>query len=150
MEEHAIFFFQKIHIAALAGKLLLAVFWDSQGSHLEHYMQRRTTVKSVNYCKMLRNKLRPAICTNQRGCLSQGVVLLHDKAPPQGHISSSTPTKNWIGKFLSTLHTAQTWPLPISIRLVVNLKMMMRWKKRCMSDFVTNENHSFFFLPQLH
>lgn len=46
MEEHTIFF-QKIHIAALAGKLLLAVFWDSQGPNLEHYTERGATVKSV-------------------------------------------------------------------------------------------------------
>jgi hypothetical protein len=47
MEEHAISFFQKIRVAVLAGKLLLAVFWDSQGPNLENYTERGTMVKSA-------------------------------------------------------------------------------------------------------
>jgi len=46
---------------------------------------------------MLRNKLRSAICTNQTGCLSQGVVRLHDKARSHtGHLTiNNTQKLNW-------------------------------------------------------
>ena len=99
-----------------AGKLMLTVFWDSQGPILEHYMEKGVTVTSVNYCNMLRNELRPAIRSKRRGRLTQG-VLLHDNARPHRHTSSSTPFGNCIGKFSSTLPTPQTWPLQISICL---------------------------------
>jgi hypothetical protein len=45
-------------------------------------LERGTTVTSVKYCNMLRNELKPAICTKRRGRLSQGVVLLHDNVHP--------------------------------------------------------------------
>ena len=63
-----------------AGKLMLMVFWDSQGPILEHYMEKGVTVTSVNYCNMLRNELRPAISSKRRGIQEQGVLLLHDNA----------------------------------------------------------------------
>ena len=49
-----------------AGKLLLTVFWDSQGHILEHYMEKGVIVTSVNYCNMLRNELRPAIRSKRK------------------------------------------------------------------------------------
>jgi histone-lysine N-methyltransferase SETMAR len=45
---------------------------------------------------MLRNKLRPAICTNQRGCLSQGVVPLQKARSHTAHLTINTDQKlNW-------------------------------------------------------
>ena len=41
-----------------AGKLMLTVFWDSQGPILETYQERGTTVTSATYCDML-NLLAP-------------------------------------------------------------------------------------------
>jgi len=38
-----------------ARKLMLTVFWDSQGPILEHYLEQDTMVTSVKYCDMLRN-----------------------------------------------------------------------------------------------
>ena len=65
-----------------AGKLMLTVFWDSQGPLLEHYHERGTTINSVRYSEMLTAKLKPAIRSKRRGLLSKGVVLLHDNARP--------------------------------------------------------------------
>jgi len=67
------------------------------------------------------------------------------------HTSPSTPFCNWIGKSSSTLPTAQTWPLQISICLdpsgtlseVVDLQLMMKWKRRCMTGFAVNHKLSF-------
>ena len=50
-----------------AGKLLMTVFWDSQGPILEHYMEKGVTVTSINYSNMLKNELRPAIRLKWRG-----------------------------------------------------------------------------------
>jgi len=80
-----------------AGKLLLTVFWDSQGPILEHYMEKGVTVTSVNYCNMLRNELRPAIRSKRRGWLTQGVLLLHSNARPHtAHLTINTIWQlNW-------------------------------------------------------
>ena len=58
------------------------VFWDSQGSVLEHYQERGTTINSARYSEMLTDRLKPAIRSKRRGLLSKGVVLLHDNARP--------------------------------------------------------------------
>ena len=51
-------------------RLLLTVFWDFQEPIREHYMDRDITVISVNYCNILGNGLRRAVCTKLRGGLS--------------------------------------------------------------------------------
>lgn len=65
-----------------AGKLMLTVFWDSQGVVLEHYQQSGSTINSAGYSGMLVDRLKPAIRSKRRGRLSEGVVLLHDNARP--------------------------------------------------------------------
>ena len=64
------------------GKLMLTVFWDSQGPVLEHYQERGTTINSARYSEMLTDRLKPAIRSKRRGLLSKSVVLLHDNAHP--------------------------------------------------------------------
>jgi Transposase. len=41
-----------------AGKVMLALFWDSNGPILEHYMSRGTTITSSSYCDLLVNDLK--------------------------------------------------------------------------------------------
>jgi histone-lysine N-methyltransferase SETMAR len=65
-----------------AGKVTLTVSWDSQGSTLEHYQERDTTVNSARYSEMLRDKLKPTIRTKRRGLLLKGVAFLHDNSRP--------------------------------------------------------------------
>lgn len=65
-----------------AGKVMLTIFWDSQGVIMEHYLERGATVNSVRYSEMLSTELKPAIRTKRRGLLSSGVLLLHDNARP--------------------------------------------------------------------
>jgi len=45
-------------------------------------------VNSANYCAMLRNELKPAICKKRRGMLSKKVLLHHDNARP--HTAAAT------------------------------------------------------------
>jgi len=65
-----------------AGKVMLTIFWDSQGIILEHYLERGTAVNSVWYSEMLSTELKPAIRTKRQGLLSSGVLLLHDNVRP--------------------------------------------------------------------
>jgi hypothetical protein len=94
-----------------AGKLLLTVFWDSQRPILEYYMETGITVTSVSYCDLLRDELRPAICSKQRGrLLSQRVVLLHDNARPHKAYPTFNTIQQLNWKFSSILLTGQIWP----------------------------------------
>ena len=65
-----------------AGKLMLTVFWNSQGPVLEHYQERGTTINSARYSEMLTDKLKSAFRSKHRELLSKGIVLLHDNARP--------------------------------------------------------------------
>ena len=61
-------------------KVMLTIFWDSQGVILEYYLERGTTVNSVGYSEMLSTEMKPAIRTKR--LLSSSVLLLHDNARP--------------------------------------------------------------------
>jgi hypothetical protein len=65
-----------------ADKLMLTIFWDSQGPILETFLEHGTTVTSATYCDMLQRGLMPAICSKRRGRLSEGVLLLRENAHP--------------------------------------------------------------------
>jgi hypothetical protein len=73
---------KKFKMQPSAGKLILTIFWDSQGPILETYLERGTTVTSATYCDMLQGGLKLAICSKKRGRLSEGVLLSHDNAVP--------------------------------------------------------------------
>ena len=44
-----------------SGKLMLTVFWDSQGPVLEHHQERGTTINSARHSEMLTDRLKPTI-----------------------------------------------------------------------------------------
>jgi hypothetical protein len=75
--------------------------WDSQSPIYEHYLWVRhrcgITVTNVRYFNILWNKLPSPICTDQRGKLSQAVLLLHKNAHRHtaGHIMTTLPMLNW-------------------------------------------------------
>jgi len=73
---------KKFKMQPSAGKLMLTVFWDSQGPILETYQERGTTVTSATYCDILQRELKPAIRSKRRGKLSNEILLLHDNAHP--------------------------------------------------------------------
>jgi len=61
---------------------MLTLFWDSKGSILEDYLEKRHTINSARYSDLLANNLKPAVRTKRRGLLSKKVLLLHDNARP--------------------------------------------------------------------
>jgi len=85
MEASIIFSSKILKTQPSAGKLMLAVFWVSQGPILESYQERGTTVTSATYCDMLQRKVKPAIRSKRRGKLSKEILLLHEIAPPPPH-----------------------------------------------------------------
>lgn len=64
-----------------AGKVMLTVFWDSEGVLLEDYLEKGRTINAQYYCEIL-EKLRRAIQNKRRGKLRRGIVFLHDNARP--------------------------------------------------------------------
>jgi len=91
--------------------------WDSQSPIYEHYLRVRhrcgITATNVWYFKILWNKLPSPICTEQKGRLSQAVLLLHNKAHchTAAHIMTALPMLT--GTFSTTQPTVQTWWLQI-------------------------------------
>ena len=88
MEASIISCSKEINTQPSARKLMLTVFWDSQGPILETYQERGTIVTSATYCDMLQRELKPAIRSKIRGKLSKEVLLLHDNARP--HTTANT------------------------------------------------------------
>jgi histone-lysine N-methyltransferase SETMAR len=68
-----------------AGKVLLTVFWDSEGVLLLDFLERgrgrgeRRSVNAEPYCETL-TQLKNAIRQKRPGLLTAGVILLHDNA----------------------------------------------------------------------
>jgi hypothetical protein len=56
-----------------AGKIMLAVFWDSRGVSLAHFQKRGENVNSASYCEVLL-KLLDAIRRKGPGQLTRGTV----------------------------------------------------------------------------
>ncbi|GFX40898.1 mariner Mos1 transposase [Trichonephila clavipes] len=64
-----------------AGKVLLTVFFDVQGPLLVEFLEHRKSINSDVYCETFQCLLR-SIKSKRPGLLTEGVVLLHDNAPP--------------------------------------------------------------------
>ena len=82
METSTIALQEKVQNPTIRRKMMLTVFWYSQGPVLEHYQERGTTINSARYSGMLTERLKPAIRSKRRVLLLKGVVLLHDNARP--------------------------------------------------------------------
>jgi hypothetical protein len=48
---------KKLKTKPSAGKVMLTVFWDSQGPVLEHYQEKGTTVNGARYSEMLHEQV---------------------------------------------------------------------------------------------
>jgi histone-lysine N-methyltransferase SETMAR len=100
-----------------AGKVMLSMFWDSEGVLLAHFQKRGENVNSASYCEVLL-MLRDAIRRKLLGQLARGVLLNHDNAKP--HIARATQERiqelQW--ELLEHPPYSQNWPLVTSICLV--------------------------------
>jgi hypothetical protein len=64
-----------------AGKIMLPVFWDSQGVLLAQFQKHGENVNSASCCEVLL-KLQDAIHRKHLGQLARGILLHHDNARP--------------------------------------------------------------------
>jgi hypothetical protein len=77
----------KFKVMPLAGKVMLTVFWDSQGVVLTHFQKRGGNVNSALFCEVLL-KLWDAIHRKRPGQLARGVLLHHYNA--RSHTAGAT------------------------------------------------------------
>jgi hypothetical protein len=71
---------KKLKNVPSAKKIMLILFRDIIGPILEHYMEHGQTVNSERYSAMLKDKLKPTICSKWRGLLLKQCFLHHDNA----------------------------------------------------------------------
>jgi histone-lysine N-methyltransferase SETMAR len=62
-------------------KVMLTVFWDSQGVLIAHFQNRGENMNSASYCEVLLT-FRDAVHRKRQGKLANGVLLHHDNARP--------------------------------------------------------------------
>jgi histone-lysine N-methyltransferase SETMAR len=72
---------KKFKVAPSAGKVMLTVFWDSQGVLFTYFQKHGENVNSASYCEALL-KLQDAIRRKRPGKLAREVLLRHDNARP--------------------------------------------------------------------
>lgn len=72
---------KKFKVVPSAGKVMLTVFWDSQGVLLAHFQNKNENVTAESYCRVLL-LLRDAIRRKRPGLLTRGILLHHDNARP--------------------------------------------------------------------
>ena len=63
-----------------AGKIMLTIFWDSDGALLTDYLPKGQSINGQYYAEIL-SRLREAVKSKRWGKLRKGVLLLHDNAP---------------------------------------------------------------------
>jgi histone-lysine N-methyltransferase SETMAR len=72
---------KKFKVMPSAGKVMLTVFWDSQGVLPAHFQKRCENVNSTLYCEVL-PKLQDVIRRKHACQLARGVLLNHDDLRP--------------------------------------------------------------------
>jgi histone-lysine N-methyltransferase SETMAR len=91
-----------------AGKVVLTVFWDSQGVLLAHFPKSGENVNSASYSEVLL-KVRDAIHRKRLCQLARGLLLHHDNARP--HTAQATQERIQVLQWELPAH------LPYSLQL---------------------------------
>jgi hypothetical protein len=101
---------RKFKVMPSARKVMLTVFWDSQGVLLAHFQKHDENVNSASYCEVLL-KLRDATRRKHPGKLARGDCFFMTVTAPIQHEQPRREFKNHSGNFLNIRLTARTWPL---------------------------------------
>jgi histone-lysine N-methyltransferase SETMAR len=130
----------KFKVTPSAGKVMLAVFWDSQGVLLAHFQKRGENVNSASYeyCEVLL-KLRNKIRRKRPGQLTRGILLHHDNARPHTARETQEGIQELQWELLEhPLYSPDLVPSdfhlfgPLKTTLVANVSLMTkRLKRRC-------------------
>jgi hypothetical protein len=123
----------KVTSTPSAGKVMLTVFWDSQGVLLDHFRKRGKNVDSASHCEVLL-KLLDEVRIRRSGQQARRVLLHHEPIQPK---QARRELKNYSGNFLTIRPTARTWPLLTSTSsvcykntLVAKVSLMMKRLER--------------------
>jgi hypothetical protein len=82
---------KKYKVMPSAGKVMLTMFWDSQGVILAYFQKHGKNMNSASYCEVLLI-LCDAIHRKRPDQLSRGVLLHHNNARP--HTARANPGEN--------------------------------------------------------
>ncbi|XP_068085434.1 histone-lysine N-methyltransferase SETMAR-like [Anabrus simplex] len=94
---------KKFRVTASAEKMMVSIFWDSEGVILTHCVPKGTTVTGASYENVLKNKFLPALQQKRPGKAAR--VLFHqDNAP--AHRANVTQTFLRENNFEVTLSTS--------------------------------------------
>ena len=83
----------KFLVSASAEKIMVAIFWDSDGVILTHCVPRGTTVTGASYQDVLKNKFLPAL-REKRPEKAAHVFFHQDNAPAHRANEFVTTTSN--------------------------------------------------------
>jgi histone-lysine N-methyltransferase SETMAR len=118
------------------GKVMLTLFWDSQGVLLTHFHKHDENVNSALYCDILL-KLRNAICRKRPGQLRRGILLHHDNARPYTARATQERIQELQQEILEHLpYSLDLAPSdfhlfhPLKTTLAINIPLMMKRLKR--------------------
>jgi hypothetical protein len=120
------------------GKVMVTVFWNSQGVLLAPFQKCDDNVISATYCEVLL-RLRDAIRRNDQANWQEEYCLIMTMPDPIQPGQRRREFKNYNGNFLNICLTARTWP-PSDFHLFSLLKttlvadvslMTKRLKLRC-------------------
>jgi hypothetical protein len=98
---------RKVKSAANSEKSDCPQFWDSQGSVLEHYQDRGTTVNCAHSCEMC-DKFKPAVSRKFQGLPLKGAFFFHDISHPHSVIWRVEPSDCCTSKWWNFLRTHLT------------------------------------------
>jgi hypothetical protein len=134
---------KKFKVMPSAGKVMLTMFWDSQGVSLTHFQKHGENVNSASYCEVLL-KFQDAIHRKCPGQLARGVLLHCDNDRLLQPEHPGREFKNYSGNFhlpyrlnLAPSDFSLFCPLKKNI-LAANVSLMMkRLKWRCGSGQTT-------------
>ena len=122
-----------------ARKVMLTIFWDSQGVILEHYLERGTTVNSVGYSEMLSTE---AYCLQVFCCCMTTCA----------HILPSTLFKllwNWVSRCWNILNTVPISP-PRTTIFLVHLTLILQRSRTGTVWFYTSTSNKRAARPKLY
>lgn len=104
----------------LAGKLMMTMFWDVEGSRFVHFILEGKRVNTVGYCDLLKPKIE------RRGKLLKGVILFRDNTRP--HTVTEQPSVfSW-----SLFWTASsTHRIVLTVCNQATLLFLAHWKRSC-------------------
>jgi hypothetical protein len=99
---------KKFKVTPYTGKVMLNMFWDSQGILLAHFQKYGENVNSASYCEVLL-KLEMQFAENIQANWRDGYCFIMTIPDPKQPEQPRREFKNYSRNFLNICHTAWIW-----------------------------------------